>query len=102
MTLLRLRNVPSLSSKTEQSILANGRAKIVTVAASKFGKTELVMKATGGLIKLMAEELSGTFTAISMKVNGSMTRPTAMEPTHMLTERDTKVTGKTICSTVTV
>jgi hypothetical protein len=72
------------------------------VEASKSGKTVLATKATGDLTKLTAGELFGTSTEISMKVNGWMIRPTVMEPTPTRTEQDIRVTGKMICSMVTV
>ena len=65
----------------------------------KHGLMELATRACGSSTKPTAEEPFGTSTAISMKVNGLMTKLRVMASTHMQMEQNIKVSGKMICRT---
>ena len=67
----------------EQSIKGTCLMKCVMDLEFKYGLIMQNMRENGEKIKLTGEESSGTLTEISMKVNGRMTKPTAMESISM-------------------
>ena len=88
--------------KMELDIMDSGKASVDTDKEHKYGQTELSMKASGKIIKLMAAEPSGTYTEISTRVNGKETERMVPVSIPIATEQLMRATGNTISNTAKV
>ena len=82
--------------------MVNGKVRIDTAEAFRFGKMVPAMKVIGALIRLTVKEPSGTYMVTSTKASGSTIRLMATAHTLMQTVPNTRATGKTTCNMVSV
>ena len=89
----RLRRGPTIDSKMVLSTAASGRATIVTVTASRFGRMEQLTRVSGVRIKRMGKVDSSTRTAMFMMATGLTIKRKDLEFTRTPTGPATKASG---------
>ncbi len=88
----------NFNSKTELFSKANGKDPAGMATESRFGQTELNMRASGKIIKHKVKVNFGMLTGTSSMANGLKTKPMDMAFTRMSTAQNTKGNGSKIYS----